>query len=80
MPRPAVVPAVADADTGEAVRPPAVPRPPAMSDVAKLAGVSHQTVSRVLNDHPNVKARRANACSRRSPNSATAATKAPGRS
>src|SRR4051812_13823587 len=29
-------------------------RPPAMSDVALLAGVSHQTVSRVLNDHPNV--------------------------
>jgi DNA-binding LacI/PurR family transcriptional regulator len=25
-----------------------------MIDVAKLAGVSHQTVSRVLNDHPNV--------------------------
>ncbi|WP_345635359.1 LacI family DNA-binding transcriptional regulator [Rugosimonospora acidiphila] len=25
-----------------------------MTDVAKLAGVSHQTVSRVLNDHPNV--------------------------
>lgn len=25
-----------------------------MNDVAKLAGVSHQTVSRVLNDHPNV--------------------------
>ncbi len=25
-----------------------------MMDVAKLAGVSHQTVSRVLNDHPNV--------------------------
>lgn len=29
-------------------------RPPAMSDVAVAAGVSHQTVSRVLNDHPNV--------------------------
>jgi DNA-binding LacI/PurR family transcriptional regulator len=26
-----------------------------MADVAKLAGVSHQTVSRVLNDHPNVR-------------------------
>ena len=25
-----------------------------MADVAELAGVSHQTVSRVLNDHPNV--------------------------
>ena len=25
-----------------------------MADVASLAGVSHQTVSRVLNDHPNV--------------------------
>jgi len=32
------------------------PRPPAMHDVARLAGVSHQTVSRVLNDHPNVRA------------------------
>lgn len=28
---------------------------PGMSDVATLAGVSHQTVSRVLNDHPNVR-------------------------
>ncbi|MEU6786396.1 MULTISPECIES: LacI family DNA-binding transcriptional regulator [Nonomuraea] len=27
-----------------------------MADVAKEAGVSHQTVSRVLNDHPNVRA------------------------
>ena len=30
-------------------------RPPAMMDVAALAGVSHQTVSRVLNDHPSVR-------------------------
>ncbi len=30
-------------------------RPPVMADVAKEAGVSHQTVSRVLNDHPNVR-------------------------
>lgn len=32
-----------------------VSRDPAMTDVARLAGVSHQTVSRVLNDHPNVR-------------------------
>jgi DNA-binding LacI/PurR family transcriptional regulator len=30
-------------------------REPAMTDVAALAGVSHQTVSRVLNNHPNVR-------------------------
>jgi DNA-binding LacI/PurR family transcriptional regulator len=32
-----------------------VRRAPVMADVAQLAGVSHQTVSRVLNDHPNVR-------------------------
>jgi DNA-binding LacI/PurR family transcriptional regulator len=31
-------------------------RLPVMADVARLAAVSHQTVSRVLNDHPNVRA------------------------
>src|SRR5690606_32367969 len=30
-------------------------RPAVMADVARLAGVSHQTVSRVLNDHPRVR-------------------------
>ncbi len=30
------------------------PRAPSIRDVARVAGVSHQTVSRVLNDHPNI--------------------------
>src|SRR5215471_18315942 len=44
---------VAPPDKGATAQP---SRPAVMADVAKLAGVSHQTVSRVLNDHPNVRA------------------------
>ncbi|HEX6196727.1 MAG TPA: LacI family DNA-binding transcriptional regulator [Jiangellaceae bacterium] len=35
--------------------PDAKTRPAVMADVARRAGVSHQTVSRVLNDHPSVR-------------------------
>ena len=34
---------------------PARARPPGLYDVARLAGVSHQTVSRVVNAHPSVR-------------------------
>jgi len=30
-------------------------RAPSIRDVARLAGVSHQTVSRVLNNHPSIR-------------------------
>jgi DNA-binding LacI/PurR family transcriptional regulator len=39
----------------EAQQTPASGRGPSMSDVAELAGYSHQTVSRVLSGHPNVR-------------------------
>ena len=45
-----------DVDRAEsAVDGSAAPRPSGMMDVARLAGVSHQTVSRVLNHHANVR-------------------------
>ncbi len=50
-------PAVSAAPADSAAPSPELPsRPPVMGDVARLASVSHQTVSRVLNDQPNVRA------------------------
>lgn len=48
-------PAAAQAVSAQPVRASATARRPVMADVARLAGVSHQTVSRVVNDHPNVR-------------------------
>lgn len=45
----------ADDRQGDAAVVSARPRPPTMADVASQAGVSHQTVSRVLGEHPNVR-------------------------
>ena len=43
-----------EAEGATDVEPQGAPRALVMSDVAALAGVSHQTVSRVINGHPNV--------------------------
>ena len=48
-------PAADQAASAQAGGPSAAARRPVMADVARLAGVSHQTVSRVVNDHPNVR-------------------------
>ena len=45
-----------------------------MADVAKLAGVSHQTVSRVVNDSAQVRPETRGGCSPRCANSTTART------
>src|SRR6476661_270376 len=42
------------------VHEPTTPRPATIRDVAARAGVSHQTVSRVINDNPNVAERTRN--------------------
>lgn len=42
-------------EPNEQAAPASLRRPPSMIDVARAAGVSHQTVSRVLNSHPSVR-------------------------
>ena len=54
---------VAVMDGGQAAR-------PTMEDVARLAGVSHQTVSRMLNDHPKCQGANPCQCSPRLPRGA----------
>ncbi len=46
-------PGAEEVENGTVVRP--RPRAPVMSDVGRLAGVSHQTVSRVINGSPHVR-------------------------
>ncbi len=52
---------------------------PTMADVAQRAGVSHQTVSRVLNDAQAVRPETRDAVLGPSPTSATGATRPPAR-
>ena len=50
---------------------------PGMHDVARAAGVSHQTVSRVLNDHPSVRPETRERVQAAIASSATGATRSP---